>query len=193
MDPWVARSTVRWSARHVTQFFPGPPDPRFSPPVIVANIAWLVSHSLFVRCTPPAKRRRRFRAVVLTLSHCALLRALSVRLEVVDALSALEANESQEGEEGAVFRWEQSEVFVAESPRHTPVLQQSLHHPGLCHAHMRTFRVNGAVAISYMQLSLKPSINVRQNAGAFVDKVAQVSLKLHRLSVPLADCFDDER
>ena len=40
---------------------------------IVPNTTRWMSRSLLVRCTAPAKRRRRLRIVVPTLSHCAFL------------------------------------------------------------------------------------------------------------------------
>ena len=68
VDHSVARNTLTSSSRHWTQFFSGRPGPGFSPPGIVPNTTRWVSRSLVFRCTTPAKRRRRLRMVVSTLS-----------------------------------------------------------------------------------------------------------------------------
>ena len=68
---------MRSSTRHWAQFFSGRPRPGFSTPAIVPNITRWVRRSLFVRCTAPAKRRRRLRMIVSTLWHCDFLRALA--------------------------------------------------------------------------------------------------------------------
>ena len=94
VDPSVPWNTLMSSARHWAQCYSGRPGPGFSPPANVPNITRWSSRSLVVRCTAPAKRRRRLRMVVSTLSHCAFLRALAYDMnEVVGALSALEASD----------------------------------------------------------------------------------------------------
>ena len=96
------------------------PGPGFSPPAIVPTITRLVSRSGFARCTTPAKRRRRLRIVVSTLSHCAFLRALAYDMHaVVGALLAMEAKNLKE--ELAMRAVERSEVLPAESPRNTHI------------------------------------------------------------------------
>ena len=92
-----------------------------------------------------------------------------------------------------VRRSELSEVLLAESPSHT---SQGLRHLGLKHAHLLSER--GIL----LQLPLEPivscpcesdpSFHLRHNVGACVDKAALVQ-KLHRLHIPMARCFDDER
>ena len=77
VDPSVARNSLRLSIRHWAQFFSGRPSPGFSPPAIFPNITRRVGRSLCVRCTAPAKRRRRLRMVVSALSQCAFLRAVA--------------------------------------------------------------------------------------------------------------------
>ena len=77
VDPSVAPNTLRSSTRHWALLFSGRSRPGFTPAAIVPNITRWVSHSLLVRCTAPAKTRRRLRIVVQTLSHCAFLRALA--------------------------------------------------------------------------------------------------------------------
>ena len=92
MNPSVARNTPRSSTRQQAQFFSGRRGPGFSPPAIVPNVTRRVSRSLCVRCTTPAKRRRRLRVIVSTLSPC-LLKGPGIRPKVVCALSATEAND----------------------------------------------------------------------------------------------------
>ena len=87
VHPSVARNTLRLSTRYWARFFSGLPGPGFSPPAIVPNITRRVGRSWCVRCTPPAKRRRRL-LVVSTLSHCAFLRALAY-----DMRSSVRAND----------------------------------------------------------------------------------------------------
>ena len=96
--PWtpcsVASDTLMMSStRHWAQFFFDRPRPGFTPPAIVPNFTRWVSRSLVVRCTAPAKRRRRLRIGVSTLSHCAFFESLGVRHAVVGAPSALKTND----------------------------------------------------------------------------------------------------
>ena len=77
VDPSVGSNTLMSSARHWAQFFSGRPHPGFTPPAIVPNMSRWSSRSLVVRCTAPAKSRRRLRVVVPMLSHCAFLRTLA--------------------------------------------------------------------------------------------------------------------
>ena len=60
VDTSVVWNTLM-SARHWPQFFSGRPRSDFSPLAIVPNITRCVSRSSVVRCTPPAKRRRRLK------------------------------------------------------------------------------------------------------------------------------------
>ena len=77
VDPSLAWNTLMSSARHWAQFFSGRPGSGFSPHQPSPNIIRWVGRSLVVRCTASAKRRRRLRMVVSTLSHCAFLRAFA--------------------------------------------------------------------------------------------------------------------
>ena len=75
--PSLALNTVMPSPRHRAYVFPGRPGPGSYPLTIAPNITRRVSRSGFARCTAPAKRRRRLRTAVSTLSHWAFLRALA--------------------------------------------------------------------------------------------------------------------
>ena len=93
VDPSVARNTLKSSDRDWARLFLDRPGPAFSRPTTVPNITRRVSCSFFVRCTAPAKRRRRLRVIVSTLSDLLLVESLDERHEVVNALSALQAND----------------------------------------------------------------------------------------------------
>ena len=92
MDSSVASNTVMSSTRNWAQSLSGRPRPGNTPPAIVPNITLWVSRPSIVRCAAPAKRRRRLRIVVSTLTLC-LLESLGVRHAVIGALSPLKAND----------------------------------------------------------------------------------------------------
>lgn len=76
-------------------FFLVAPGPGFSSLAIVTHIMRWINRLLVVRCTAPAKWRRRLRMVVSTLSHCACALLgffFFVRHDVVGAMSALEVS-----------------------------------------------------------------------------------------------------
>ena len=149
MDPSVARNTLRSSTRHWAQFFSGRPGPGFSPPAIVPNVIRRISRSLCLRCTPPAKGRRRLRMLVSTLSHCAFVRALaydmrwSVRCRQWKPMIRRRnlwcaVRSSDSSCRGSTLRT-RTAGFLSPRP-----------------CSMRTFRANGAASISYSsRLNLK--------------------------------------
>ena len=76
----------------LSQLFGGPAGPEFFPPAICAIIIRLGNRPSCCRIVASAKESRRFRMVVLMLSHFILLRALSVR-EVCMVQTTLEAKD----------------------------------------------------------------------------------------------------
>ena len=71
VDPSIASNTLMSSARLWAQYSSAQPRPGLTPRAIVPNVKRWVGRSLLIRCTAPAKRRRRLQLVVSTLSHCA--------------------------------------------------------------------------------------------------------------------------